>query len=187
MLVFLLLCFLLLSGCSTTTNQEVSPDQVPAARIVLTGGTLIDGTGAGPIENATVVISGDRIEQVLTGDTRSFESDPNTQVIEIDGKFLLPGLIDGHVHYLGWAAPLYLTHGITSVLDLGNWTPWILAQRFAVANNLVPGPRIFTSAGQIDSPPVPSPTASMQPPKRKPERSSEHTFDEVWTTSKPTP
>jgi len=153
MLVFLLLCFLFLSGCSTPTNQEVSQDQVPATRIVLTGGTLIDGTGAGPIENATVVISGDRIEKVLTGDTRSYESEPNTQVIEIDGKFLLPGLIDGHVHYLGWAAPLYLTHGITSVLDLGNWTPWILAQRFAIANDLVPGPRIFTSAGQIDSPP----------------------------------
>jgi cytosine/adenosine deaminase-related metal-dependent hydrolase len=74
-------------------------------------------------------------------------------VIELGGKFLLPGLIDGHVHYLGWAAPLYVSHGVTSVLDLGNWTPWILAQRYAVANDLVPGPRIFTSAGQIDSPP----------------------------------
>ncbi len=71
MLVFLLLCFLLLSGCSATTNEEVSQDQVPAARIV------------------------------LTGQTRSYESEPNTQVIKVDGKFLLPGLIDGHVHYLG--------------------------------------------------------------------------------------
>ena len=105
MLVFLLLCFLLLSGCSTPTHQEVSQDRVPAARIVLTGGTLIDGTGRGPIENVTVVISGDRIEEVLSGDTRSYESEPNTQVIEVDGKFSLPGLIDGHVHYLGWAAP----------------------------------------------------------------------------------
>ena len=105
MLVFLLLCFELLSGCTTTTNEEVNQDQATAAKIVLTGGTLIDGTGAGPIENATVVIAGDRIQEILTGDIRSYESEPNTQVIEVDGKFSLPGLIDGHVHYLGWAAP----------------------------------------------------------------------------------
>ncbi|MFB3067996.1 MAG: amidohydrolase family protein, partial [Acidobacteriota bacterium] len=152
--VFLLLFFLLLlSGCSSPTKQTVGQDQAPAGKIVLRGGTLIDGTGKGPVENATVVIAGNRFEVILSGDASQYESEPNTRVIDVEGKYLLPGLIDGHVHYLGWAAPLYLAQGVTSVLDLGNYTPWILAQKFAVANDLVPGPRIFTSAGQLDSPP----------------------------------
>ena len=151
---FLLLFFLLLlSGCSSPTNQTVGQGQVPTGKIVLRGGTLIDGTGRGPVENATVVIAGNRFEVILSGDASQYESEPNTRVIEVEGKYLIPGLIDGHVHYLGWAAPLYLAQGVTSVLDLGNYTPWILAQKFAVANQLVPGPRIFTSAGQLDSPP----------------------------------
>ncbi len=151
--IFLLLLFLLLSGCSSPTDQTVGPGEVPTGKIVLRGGTLIDGTGRGPVENATVVIAGNRFEVILSGDASQYELEPNTRVIEVDGKYLIPGLIDGHVHYLGWAAPLYLAQGVTSVLDLGNYTPWILAQKFAVANQLVPGPRIFTSAGQLDSPP----------------------------------
>lgn len=151
--------FLLLSGPGLAANPVAGQDYLPVEKLVLEGGTLIDGTGRPPLENSTVIIAGDRIEKVLAGVGHVHE--PGTRVIDIQGKFLLPGLIDGHVHYLGWAAPLYLAHGVTSVLDLGNYTTWILAQKLAVSSGLLPGPRIFTAGGQLDSPPGTFPHAVL--------------------------
>jgi imidazolonepropionase-like amidohydrolase len=140
-------------------HPAVAQDYLPVEKLVLEGGTLIDGTGGPPLENSTVIIRGDRIEKVLAGVGHVHA--PGTRVIQIQGKFLLPGLVDGHIHYLGWAAPLYLAHGITSVLDLGNYTTWILAQKFAISSGLLPGPRIFTAGGQLDSPPGTFPHAVL--------------------------
>ena len=65
-------------------------------RLVLTGANLIDGTSPTPIKNASVVVEGTRIVEVLDGskspDTR------DAQVLELDGNYLLPGLWDVHVH-----------------------------------------------------------------------------------------
>ena len=151
--------FLLLNGLVLAANPEAPQDYLPVEKLVLEGGTLIDGTGGPPLENSMVIIAGDRIEKVLSGVGHVHE--PGTKVKQIRGKFLLPGLIDGHVHYLGWAAPLYLAHGVTSVLDLGNYTTWIMAQKLAVANGLLPGPRIFAAGGQLDSPPGTFPHAVL--------------------------
>jgi len=148
----LLLLTLLLGGCSAPTPTEEGREPGPSERLVLTGGTLIDGTGKDPVENATLVIAENRIEAVLTeADPSQFG--PDTRIISVQGKYLVPGYIDAHVHLLGWALPMYLPHGITSVTDLGNWTPWILALKSAVEDDLISGPRIFAAGGQIDSPP----------------------------------
>ncbi len=141
-----------LTGCSTQEDQVAAPSEEAVEKIVLMGGTLIDGTGRDPMEHAVVVIAGKRIEAILP-DGSNYQPEPDARVILVEGKFVLPGLIDAHVHYQGWAAPLYAANGITSVVDTGNRTAWILAQRFAIANDLVPGPRIFTCGDLIDSPP----------------------------------
>jgi len=41
---------------------------------------------------------------------------------------ILPGLIDAHVHFMQWEAPLYLAHGVTTIRDVGNELAWILKQ-----------------------------------------------------------
>ena len=151
MMVRCIALFWLLGGTVLAAGPAAVQDNLPVEKLMLEGGTLIDGRGGPPLENSTVMIDGDRIEKVLAGVGHVHE--PGSRVIDIKGKFLLPGLVDGHIHYLGWAAPLYLAHGVTSVLDLGNYTTWILAQKQAVANGLLPGPRIFTAGGQLDSPP----------------------------------
>ncbi len=72
---------------------------MPAAAsplLALTGGTVIDGTGA-PARVATVVIEGDRIQRV--------GGEPPSEAATIDarGKTILPGLIDTHVHLCSYA------------------------------------------------------------------------------------
>src|SRR6476646_4792624 len=63
---------------------------------VLTGGRLIDGTGAGPVTGATVVIRDQRIEAVTNGPAGEWP--PDAEVIDVSGMTILPGLIDCHDH-----------------------------------------------------------------------------------------
>lgn len=57
---------------------------------------LIDGTGAAPVENPTLVVSGGKIEAVITGELPSDLADAERH--EFPGATILPGLIDTHVH-----------------------------------------------------------------------------------------
>jgi hypothetical protein len=87
--------------------------------LVLVGGTLIDSTGKPPIANSAVVIQGDRI--VAAGPRRGIKIPEGATVVDVSGKFLLPGLWDMHAHlYQLELGPAYLAAGITSARDVGN-------------------------------------------------------------------
>jgi imidazolonepropionase-like amidohydrolase len=64
-----------------------------AKDLALTGALVVDGTGGGPRENATVVLAGGRIASV-----GGSVPPADAEVIDVQGKTLLPGLIDAHVH-----------------------------------------------------------------------------------------
>ena len=86
--------------------------------LVVTGGTVVDGTGA-PAVRADVAIDGDRIVAVGAVDTAGAG-----EVIDADGRFVTPGFVDLHSHLdaqVGWD-PLMSSscwHGVTSVV-MGN-------------------------------------------------------------------
>ena len=64
--------------------------------LVLTGGRLIDGTGAGPVSDAAVLVKDQRIEAV---ETRAHGDWPaEAEIIDVSGMSILPGLIDVHDH-----------------------------------------------------------------------------------------
>ncbi len=65
--------------------------------IVLSGATLIDGIAKHPIRDAVIVI--DRGMIVGAGGRGFVIIPPNAEVIDIRGKFIIPGLIDSHIHY----------------------------------------------------------------------------------------
>src|SRR5690242_11418639 len=66
-------------------------------RLVITHGTLIDGTGAPPRPNTAIVIEGTDIVEVDATHGVS-RVRPDDHVIDATGQFIMPGLIDGHVH-----------------------------------------------------------------------------------------
>jgi imidazolonepropionase-like amidohydrolase len=115
--------------------------------LVIEGGTLIDGTGGAPLQNAVVVIEGSRIKSVGTKGRISYP--PNARIINAEGKTILPGLIDCHMHSRGWDWQMYLHYGVTTVYDTKNITDWIVAQREALQHGKIKGPRLFVTGGSI--------------------------------------
>ncbi len=118
--------------------------------LVLEGGTLVDGRGGPPIENAVVVVRGDRISAV--GRRGQIPVPAGATVIQTNGRTILPGLIDMHLHLRGWKIPLYLAHGVTTVGDIHSDTAWIIAQRAAQKSGVMQGPRLFVSGARVLGP-----------------------------------
>jgi imidazolonepropionase-like amidohydrolase len=144
--LFYLIAISILGAPSVCQSSGAAPEQ-----IVIVGGTLIDGNGGAPVKDAVVVIEGDRIVKV--GPKNKIKYPATARVIEATGKYLLPGLIDMHVHYDGWMGELFLAHGVTTVKDLGNDIEWISAMSADIERGKVSGPRLFYVGNGLDAPP----------------------------------
>lgn len=118
------------------------------------GLTLIDGTGAPPQQQMTILIEGDRIARI--GPAASVTVPTGARVIEASGKYAVPGFIDAHIHYRDYYPELLITHGITGAVDWGG-SPleWILAQKEGIAKGKIYGPRIFTCGDSLSRSEIP--------------------------------
>lgn len=155
------------------------------ARVVLTGGTLIDGTGAAPLPGARIVIEGGRFTCI--SDAAGCPGLPGDRLVDLTGRWVSPGLIDTHVHLpygrdttrLARFQRLRFALGITTVRDAGS--PYIepLLRERATWPRWVPMPsssrsRSTTrSGGRRSRPPVnPASRCGGTPPEARPRRSS---------------
>ncbi|MCL4559521.1 MAG: amidohydrolase family protein [Chloroflexi bacterium] len=133
-------------------------------KIAICGATLIDGIGKRPIEKAVVIVSGKRIEAVGTQENVPISED--IQRIDAGGKYLLPGLIDLHVHIyhpdfvtappkgsdMAYGSIIAMNNlrsalqaGITTLRDTSDVDHMSLAMRTAVERGLLVAPRIFAA------------------------------------------
>jgi len=118
--------------------------------LVLEGGTLIDGTGRSPIADAVVVVEGARIKAV--GTRGQVQYPPSATVVRLNGRTILPGLIDGHVHLRDYQPPMFLPFGVTTIADIHNDTAWSIAEREALKSGKIKGPRLFVSGARVTGP-----------------------------------
>jgi imidazolonepropionase-like amidohydrolase len=109
-LLFLPLIFALLTAPTQAQSRN--------ATLIIIGGTLIDGTGAPGVRDAVVVVSGDRIADV--GPSSKIAVPKNTKTIDARGKWIIPGLIDAHVHFFQ-SGDLYTR---PDVIDLRQRVPY---------------------------------------------------------------
>ncbi len=125
--------------------------------VAIIGATLIDGRGGAPVGDSAVVVSGDRI--VAAGKRDSTPVPKDAEVIDAKGLALLPGFIDSHFHIDGDDAlpALFLTRGVTSVRDPGQWIEaYDVAQKSGA-----PIPRLFLAGPHLDMPPPAYPADSF--------------------------
>jgi len=124
-----------------------SPAWGQSSVIVIEGGTLIDGTGGPPRAGTTILIEGNRIRQI--GDRLSVPD--GAQVISAQGKYIIPGLIDTHIHSGGpWMHRLFLANGVTTVRDMGGAVERVLTLRQEIRVGNILAPRMFVSGMGIN-------------------------------------
>lgn len=118
--------------------------------VALTGVRVLDGTGAPPQEDATIVLRDGRIEAV--GERARVALPGDARVLELPGHTVIPGLVNLHEHtWLGgigtWrpmtlSAPLYLAAGVTTAVTAGTMFPvHELNLKRAIDAGELPGPR----------------------------------------------
>jgi len=123
-----------------------------ATPLVIQGGTLIDATGRPPLEDAVIVIEGNRFKAV--GKRGEVAVPTGSRIIDVKGKTILPGLIDGHCHLLDFVGELYLHLGITTCPDITqNDDEWTMAQRDGTNLGKIRGPRIWSTGTRLVGPP----------------------------------
>ena len=109
----------------------VSSGSLDAQVVAYVGATVWDATGSAPIRDATMIVENGRITAIASaGDLPS-----GAQIVRLDGKFIIPGLIDTHGHVSGEWAPqgvtgesdrireeleLFAKYGVTTVNSLGD-------------------------------------------------------------------
>ena len=131
--------------------------------------TLIDGTGQPSVPGSSVLVEGERISRVEHG---SISAPPKTRRIDGSGKFLMPGMMDLHIHLTGAvevtpeglqeiskdrtsgirALHSYLYSGVTTVYDAGNIPDYILGLRADERSGKIVSPRIFTTGSIVTYP-----------------------------------
>ncbi|MBB2482289.1 amidohydrolase family protein [Bacillus sp. APMAM] len=138
-------------------------------RTILNHCTVIDGIITNEIHDAYIILEGDQITEVGVGNV---EFMPTDHVFDCTGKYVLPGLIDCHVHLIwdGGTDPQavvnnlssemevlhaykhateYLQLGITTVRDVASPNNSVLTVRNAINQNLLEGPTIIASGPAI--------------------------------------
>lgn len=140
------------------TLRPPAPLVVAQQDIVLSGVTVVN-PGVDRHAGQRVAIHGSAIEAIID-DTPEAAAPPNTH--RYPGAYVLPGLIDMHVHHPPARAVadtqlfglLYLAHGVTTVRDTGNIDGSILATREQILNGQYAGPRIFACGPILDGDPA---------------------------------
>jgi imidazolonepropionase-like amidohydrolase len=128
------------------------PTAVPAPRydLVLVGGTLIDATGAPPLEHAAIAIQNRHIVHIGTADTLRYSAD--TPVLDVRGASIMPGFINAHAHITGLTDEdlrRWTRAGVTTVRDLAGPLAELSATRDRIrATNDATLPRLLV-AGPI--------------------------------------
>jgi imidazolonepropionase-like amidohydrolase len=140
----------------------------PAQTLALTGATIIDGNGGTPIHDGVIIIQDKRIAAV--GPRSSVSVPAGAREVKLNGKYILPGLMDANVHLVSWpgwehieflaryennfdglveeAAQIALKHGFTTVFDsMGAMDP-LMRVRDRINRGDYPGTRMYI-AGDI--------------------------------------
>jgi imidazolonepropionase-like amidohydrolase len=143
---------------------------VIADTTVIHAGELLAVPGQSPSSRQTIVVESDRIVEIRSGYADAADFDGDVTVINLRDKFVLPGLMDMHVHLQGELGPdndseslkmsdqlmqmrsihfamKTLRAGFTTVRDTGSSAQEMYALRDAINNGWIDGPRIIAAGG----------------------------------------
>lgn len=132
---------------------------VRAPAVALAHVQVVDGTGAAPVADQTILIRNGRIAAI--GDAGSVRMPDDTEVLDLSGHTVIPGLVGMHNHtfyttyrrdvQLNYSAPrLYLASGVTTIRTTGSFSPYSeINVKRSIEEGRVPGPRMHITGPYI--------------------------------------
>ena len=154
-------------------NQRLAQNN--AGIIILENATVIDGTGDLPKPNTTIVINGSRIADLSNNATVNSDLPfAAKNVINLTGKYIIPGLFDMHAHVANVLKNSYnqsesedmlsmlLAYGITTIRNTGGPTEQSVALKKNISEGKIMGPQIFTAGQLLNTPQIPVPFVEKQ-------------------------
>lgn len=140
-------------------DREPAEGEGPFDRLIIRGATIIDGTGAPPRSPVDIVIEGNTIKSIESVGSPHLEIDANdrpgdaTREIDGAGMYVMPGIVDLHVHTGGvpkapeaeYVYKLWLGHGVTTVRGVpAGPLDWSLSEKARSARNEIVAPHIVS-------------------------------------------
>ena len=135
--------------------------------LILYNPNIIDGDST-LRSNSTIITSGNRIIEVIDKDSPDkyyfYKKYPNSVLIDLSGKYIIPGLFDMHAHVAGVMKNSFnqtysdetlqrlLAFGITTIRNPGGPTELSVGLKNNVSYEKVSGPQIFTAGRLLNSP-----------------------------------
>jgi len=161
-----LLPLFIIAGCSsvlTKVSERIIVDNSGCNTIALTGANVIPMVSDKVLINRTVIIKDGFIQSM--GESSEAKVPEDAFLIDARGKYLLPGLVDMHVHISDDNdLLLLLSHGVTTVRNMSDLPGWVktfmgfsdvLSLRRKVREGKIVGPDIYSTGLVLDgSPPV---------------------------------
>lgn len=147
-------------GCAVAWGRAQTPTTL------IRHASVVDVARGRILRDHAVLVRGDRIEHVGPDDAAA---DKPTATLQIDaqGRFLLPGLWDMHIHAL-WdpivtttVLPLLLTQGVTGVRDMGGTLEVLQAARTGIVDGTLRSPRLVAAGPILDGPHPVDPSVSI--------------------------
>jgi imidazolonepropionase-like amidohydrolase len=144
--------------------------------IVLKGATVIDGTGDLPRPNTTIIIDGGRIVALSSNETANanIRSVSAKNIIDLTGKYIIPGLFDMHAHVASvlknsynqseseYMLSMLLAYGVTTIRNTGGPTEQSIDLKKNVSEGKIIGPQIFTAGQLLNTREIPVPFVEKQ-------------------------
>lgn len=152
-----------ISGCGATYSPKKSSETVYA----ILGVSLVDVEKGITIPDQTVLIANDTIEKI--GSREEVDVPGNAAIVDGYGLYLMPGLVDAHVHYFD--APVFgramIANGVLLVRDMGMPNEYILPLRDQLNSGEILGPEMVATGIQLDGTPpvIPSTAIGLSTPE----------------------
>ena len=115
------------------------------------GATVFDGTGQ-VIPNAVLIESGGHVVRVGPRDSVPVQS--GATVVQLDGQWIIPGLIDAHAHAGDETVARYLSYGVTTIRHVGGNLERLASLRDRILADSVPGPRLYIAGETLTGAPA---------------------------------
>lgn len=161
--LLLLFCIVISSSAQGPASDRQQFIRVEAPVVALVHVRVIDGTGAAPRDDQTIVISGGKIQSIEP--SASAKVAANVQVLDLQGYTVLPGLVGMHNHLFfpeGGSPPiystmgitfprLYLALGVTTIRTTGSVTPFTdLEVKRLIDSGRMIGPKMHITAPYLE-------------------------------------